>query len=83
MEGNNQDNHVTTYQLVGRLGPENFVRDVQVEHQAAFVLLDCGDVAGPDLQLVLRHHHTVGRLVEVLVHLDHLQLAHDPPGEIM
>ena len=55
--------------------------DVQVEHDAPFVLLDSRHVARPDLQLVLRHHVTVGWLVEVLVHLHHLQGPHDPPEE--
>ena len=68
---------LTTSQLIGRLLPENLVGDVQVEHDAPLVLLDSRDVARPDLQLVLRHHVSVGWLVEVLVHLHHLQLAHD------
>ena len=72
-------NEGTTYQLISCLSPEHLVRDIQVEHEAAFVLLDSRDVAGPDLQLVLRHQVTVGWLVEVLVHLHHLQLPHDPP----
>ena len=81
MKENFRENDATTYQLISRLHPENLVRDVQVEHDAPFVLLDSGDVAGPDLQLVLRHHVTVGWLVEVLVHLNHLQGPHDPPEE--
>ena len=77
--GTIQQNEVKPYQLQRCLSPEHLVRHIQVEHEAAFVLLDSGDVAGPDLQLVLGHHVTVGRLVEVLVHLHHLQLPHDPP----
>ena len=68
-----------TYQLMSCLSPEDLVRDIQVEHEAALVLLHSGDIPGPDLQLVLRHQVTVGRLVEVPVHLHHLQLPHDPP----
>ena len=61
------------------LSSEDLVRDIQVEHEAALVLLHSGDIPGPDLQLVLRHHVSVSWLVEVLVHLHHLQLPHDPP----
>ena len=63
------------------LSPQNLVRDIEVEHEPALVLLDSRDVARPDLQLVLRHHVSVGWLVEVFVHLHHLQFAHDPPED--
>ena len=66
-------NVMKTHQIVGSLSPKDLVRDVQIEHQPTLVLRHCGHVAGPDLQLVLRHHVSQGRIVEILVHFHHLE----------
>ena len=67
--------------IADSLGAEDAVRDVDAEHDAVFVLLHGRDVARPNLQLVLRNHVAVARVVVIPVHHHHLESIHDTPEE--
>ena len=73
--------HHVLDEVVPGLGPQHLVADVAAEHDAALELLHRRHVAGPDFQLVLRHHVPGARIIEIFVHFHHFERVHDPPEQ--